>query len=81
MGSDDMGNLKRKEQILRKNPNPSKRNFEWGSWLLAGVSDTDGSTITHLSRGDGYLELWVDWDHCQSSYHCRETFNLKAIHL
>ena len=63
MGSDDMGNLKRKEQILRKNPNPSKRNFEWGSWLLAGVSDTDGSTITHLSRGDGYLELWVDWDH------------------
>ena len=57
-------NLEHKEQILLwKNPNPSKRNFEWGSRLSAGVPNADGNTTTHLSHGDGFLELRVEWDH------------------
>lgn len=64
VGSNDISYLECKEQILlRKNPNPSKRNFEWGSRPFVGASDVDGSTTTHLRHGDGYLELWVEWDH------------------
>ena len=65
VGNDDLVNLDaRNKYCFKKNPNlkPSKRNFEWGSWFPAGIPDVDGS-ITHLKPQDGYLELWVEWDH------------------